>query len=109
MLPDKQVPQAKLARGKKATLPEPPKESALAGEDEAMSAREIAAATTEEILGKKPNEKSPETKDEAAAKAESEKSGDEHIKRSPLPLPINEGNRQYQKDDETKLVLVETE
>ena len=74
---DLSVPQAKPARGKKAAPPEPPKEPAPAGEDEAVPAREVAAATTEEILGKKTDEESAETKNEAAEKAESEKSGDE--------------------------------
>ena len=75
---DLSVPQAKPARGKKATPPEPPKEPVPAGEGEAVPAREVAAATTtEEILGKKTDGKSVETKTIATEKAESEKSSDE--------------------------------
>jgi S-DNA-T family DNA segregation ATPase FtsK/SpoIIIE len=61
---DLSVPQAKPARGKKTAPPEPPREPAHAGEGEAVPAREVAAATTEEILGKKTDEKSPETSDD---------------------------------------------
>ena len=52
---DLSVPQAKPARGKKTAPTEP------AGEGESMPAREVAAATTGEIIGKKPAEAKTET------------------------------------------------
>jgi len=53
---DLSVPQSKGPRYRKTTLPEPPKEAepAAAGEEtKPASPREVPAATTEEILGKK--------------------------------------------------------
>jgi S-DNA-T family DNA segregation ATPase FtsK/SpoIIIE len=82
---DLSVPQAKSsgARIRKTTLPEPPKpvEPAPAAEGEIVPVKEVAAATTEEILGKKPEpEKSAETKPDetkieepAAEKVDSDK------------------------------------
>jgi S-DNA-T family DNA segregation ATPase FtsK/SpoIIIE len=77
---DLSVPQASKGRYKKTTLPEShkPVEPAPADEGEVIPAKEIVAATTEEILGKKPDEKvsekSEETKIEepVAEKTESE-------------------------------------
>jgi S-DNA-T family DNA segregation ATPase FtsK/SpoIIIE len=54
---DLSVPQAKPARGKKAPTSEPPPEPAPADEGEVIPAREVAAATTSEILGKRAAEK----------------------------------------------------
>ena len=59
---DLSVPQAKGPRYRKTTLPEPAKEIAAAEAEPAVAgevipATEVAAATTEEILGKKPAEK----------------------------------------------------
>ena len=52
---DLSVPQpGKGARGKKPAQPEPAKEPAPADEGEVIAARELAAATTTDILGKKP-------------------------------------------------------
>ncbi|HEY5041709.1 MAG TPA: DNA translocase FtsK [Verrucomicrobiae bacterium] len=69
---DLSVPQAKGPRLRKTTLPpEPPKE--VAPEPEAVEvgdvipAREVAAATSDEILGKKSDEKSAEEKSEPSA------------------------------------------
>ncbi|HTL56191.1 MAG TPA: DNA translocase FtsK [Candidatus Limnocylindrales bacterium] len=50
---DLSVPQAKPGRAKKTVAPEPPKEPAPADEVEVIPAREVAAATTADILGKK--------------------------------------------------------
>jgi S-DNA-T family DNA segregation ATPase FtsK/SpoIIIE len=76
---DLSVPQARQGRFRKTTLPEShkPIEPAPADEGEIIPAREIVAATTEEIPGKKTDEaKISETKIEepAAEKIESEKS-----------------------------------
>src|SRR5262249_34177776 len=61
---DLSVPQAK-PRVKKADKPEPIKEIAPADEGEVISAREVAAATTAEILGKSADAKA-ESKSERA-------------------------------------------
>jgi S-DNA-T family DNA segregation ATPase FtsK/SpoIIIE len=79
---DLSVPQARQGRYRKTTLPEPhkPAEPAPANEGEAVPVKETAAATTEEVLGKKSDEaKSPESKSETAAgeKIDSEKSEEE--------------------------------
>jgi S-DNA-T family DNA segregation ATPase FtsK/SpoIIIE len=66
---DLSVPQA-LAKGGRAKKPvpaEPPREPAPADEGEVISAREIAAATTTEVLGRKPE---PVGKNEAAKPVE---------------------------------------
>jgi S-DNA-T family DNA segregation ATPase FtsK/SpoIIIE len=74
---DLSVPQNKGPRVRKTTLPEPPKESVLTepeanDEGEDISAREVAAATTDEILGKKPAPKPAEEILAAAKTAEPE-------------------------------------
>jgi S-DNA-T family DNA segregation ATPase FtsK/SpoIIIE len=82
---DLSVPQTKPARAKKTTLPESHKESEPADEGEVIPAREVTAATTEEILGKKPEAETPEeiksseTKIEepVSEKVEPEKSDDQ--------------------------------
>ncbi|HEY5910739.1 MAG TPA: DNA translocase FtsK [Verrucomicrobiae bacterium] len=51
---DLSVPQAKAGRGKKPSAPELPREPAPADEGEVIPAREVAAATTAEVLGRKP-------------------------------------------------------
>ena len=56
---DLSVPQAKAAKGRKPTPSEPAKTPDPAEEGEIISAREIAAATTQEILGKKSDNPSP--------------------------------------------------
>ncbi len=70
---DLSVPQSKGPRYRKTTLPEPPKETAPAAAAEAEekpATREVPAATTEEILGKKSDlEKQEETKAEAPGSA----------------------------------------
>jgi len=72
---DLSVPQqSKTSRGKKPGQPEPVKEPAPADEGEVIPARELASATTADILGKKsePSGKPAETKpDEAKADAPS--------------------------------------
>ena len=50
---DLSVPQAKGARTKKPAAPEPPKEPAPADDAMVIPAREVAAATSADILGKK--------------------------------------------------------
>jgi S-DNA-T family DNA segregation ATPase FtsK/SpoIIIE len=82
---DLSVPQAKAPRNRKTTLPESakPKEIEPADEGEVISEKEIAAATTEAVLGRKPAEKAAEKSEEAktaepaAEKVESEKSAEE--------------------------------
>ena len=61
---DLSVPQAKSARVRKTAPPDgATKESGTADESEAVSGQEVAAATTEDILGKKPaSEKAAEEK-----------------------------------------------
>ena len=84
---DLSVPQSKAATGarvRKTTLPEPKisVEPAPTDEGEVIPAKEIVAATTAEILGKKPdNEKPREEKTESpvAGKVESETSGEEKV------------------------------
>jgi S-DNA-T family DNA segregation ATPase FtsK/SpoIIIE len=82
---DLSVPQGK-ARIRKTTLPEPPKEPApIAAEDvEKTAPREIPAATTEDILGKKNAEleKPVEAKAEPPV-AEPEKTGTENSPEKP--------------------------
>ncbi len=83
---DLSVPQARSATGarvRKTTLPEPkiPVGPAPADEGEVIPAKEIVAATTAEILGKKPGEeKSYDDKAETpvAGKVEGEKPGEEN-------------------------------
>jgi DNA segregation ATPase FtsK/SpoIIIE, S-DNA-T family len=78
---DLSVPQAKpnSARIRKTTLPESRQTAPAAPDDESevIPAREISAATTEEILGKKPGE----TKSEIASaeKTDSEKPAEEKV------------------------------
>ena len=82
---DLSVPQPKPATGariRKSTLPEPkiPVAPAPADEGEVIPAKEIVAATTAEILGKKPDDEKPrEDKAETpvAGKVEGEKPGEE--------------------------------
>jgi DNA segregation ATPase FtsK/SpoIIIE, S-DNA-T family len=68
---DLSVPQTRGPRIRKTTLPEAAKSPAPADADEGdvIPAKEVAAATTEEILGKKSGEKVPE-KSEGAKPAE---------------------------------------
>src|SRR6202000_298467 len=65
---DLSVPQAK-PRGKKSATPEPAKEIVAVEEGEVISAREIAAATTADVLGN-PAEKSADNKSEEKPAAE---------------------------------------
>jgi S-DNA-T family DNA segregation ATPase FtsK/SpoIIIE len=79
---DLSVPQSKEPRFRKTTLPESkiPIAPAPADEGEVIPAKEIIAATTAEILGKKPDDEKPlEEKKETpvAEKVDSEKSSDE--------------------------------
>jgi S-DNA-T family DNA segregation ATPase FtsK/SpoIIIE len=69
---DLSVPPAKPARGKKVSTPETPGEPAPTVEGETAPAREVAAATLEEVPGKKPDGKSA-----GPEKVEAEKSGEE--------------------------------
>jgi len=71
---DLSVPQAKPGRGKKIVLPGPPKEIEPPDEVEIIPAREVAAATTADILGTKETSKPVEAKADAAV---AEKSADE--------------------------------
>ena len=71
---DLSVPSAKPARGKKTSPSETPKEPATAAEGETAAPREVAPATTEDILGKKSEaEKAAETKIGEPEKIEAEK------------------------------------
>jgi len=71
---DLSVPSAKSARGKKAPASETSKEPAPAAEGETVAPREVAAATAEEILGKKSeSEKPADAKTGDPDKAEVEK------------------------------------
>ena len=82
---DLSVPQNKGPRYRKTTLPEPPKEAApaAAAEDEKAAPREVPAATTEDILGKKLEAEKPvEAKAETPA-AEPEKTGTENVPEKP--------------------------
>ena len=70
---DLSVPSAKSARGKK-TPPDASREAASAAEGETASPREVGAATTEEVLGKKREaEKTAEPKTAETEKGEPEK------------------------------------
>jgi len=96
---DLSVPQAKpaSARARKTTLPEPSKETEAAKEAEPAPPREAAAATTEEVLGRKSEavEKPGEAKTETpvAEKAEAGKPDGEpaepvvHIADGSVPPP----------------------
>jgi S-DNA-T family DNA segregation ATPase FtsK/SpoIIIE len=84
---DLSVPQAKGPRIRKTTLPDAvkPAEPAPADEGQVIPAKEVAAVTTEEVLGKKSAEKpedakAVEPKKEAADKGEAEKPADEKAK-----------------------------
>jgi S-DNA-T family DNA segregation ATPase FtsK/SpoIIIE len=72
---DLSVPQAKGARAKKPVAPEPPKEPAPADDAIVIPAREVAAATSADILGKKsePANKSEVKTGETPATEKSEK------------------------------------
>ncbi len=59
---DLSVPQAKGPRVRKTTFPDPPKEPAAVVEGEVIPAKEVAAATTEEVLGRKSESKPVESK-----------------------------------------------
>jgi len=90
---DLSVPQAK-ARGKKADKPEPVKEIAPPEEGVVIPAREVAAATTVDILGKaaetKSDDKGAAAKTETADKESSEKSADKPADKpgEPIPEPV---------------------
>jgi DNA segregation ATPase FtsK/SpoIIIE, S-DNA-T family len=76
------VPQSKGPRYRKTTLPETKIPTPVAPDDESevIPATEIAAATTEEILGKKPDEEKPveeKTETPIAEKIDPEKSAEE--------------------------------
>jgi S-DNA-T family DNA segregation ATPase FtsK/SpoIIIE len=86
---DLSVPQSKGPRIRKTTLPEPAKASEPAPADEGavIPAKEIVGAvTTEEILGKKPEEKAPD-KTEEAKPAEAEKTDGEKADEKAEPKP----------------------
>jgi S-DNA-T family DNA segregation ATPase FtsK/SpoIIIE len=74
---DLSVPQSKGPRFRKTTLPEPPKEAAPSAVDdgEKTAPREVAAATTEDILGKKAEAEKPAEAKAETPVAETEKTG----------------------------------
>ncbi|MGH7941735.1 MAG: DNA translocase FtsK 4TM domain-containing protein, partial [Limisphaerales bacterium] len=83
---DLSVPQAKGPRFRKTTLPEPGKTIEPADEGQVIPAKEVAATTTEEILGKKaadkpgarhegPNSAETRAAESSAAKDEPDKQG----------------------------------
>jgi len=97
---DLSVPQSKLSRGRKPGPAEPVKEPAPADEGEVIPAREVAAATTADVLGKKseaPSKQRNETALEGKAADAAEKAGGEQkpseapaeseIKITGLPAP----------------------
>lgn len=67
---DLSVPQNKGPRVRKTTLPDPPKEPAPADEVEVISAKEVRAATTEEILGRESEAKPAKSKPAESKPAE---------------------------------------
>jgi S-DNA-T family DNA segregation ATPase FtsK/SpoIIIE len=83
---DLSVPQAKGPRLRKTTLPPEPAKPAEPetppAEGEVISEKEVRAATAEEILGRKPAEKSTEPEAAEAVKTEMEKSAE------PKPDPV---------------------
>ncbi len=87
---DLSVPQAKPGRPKKAGAPEAAKEPAPADEGEVIPAREVAAATTAEVLGKKPEPgDTPAEPKPAEAKSDTavaQKASDEAVPPEAKPL-----------------------
>jgi S-DNA-T family DNA segregation ATPase FtsK/SpoIIIE len=88
---DLSVPQSKGPRYRKTTLPEPPKEPAPSAVDdgEKTAPREVAAASTEDILGKKTEAEKPAEAKAEAPVAETEKAGPEKpddLKAEPVVL-----------------------
>jgi DNA segregation ATPase FtsK/SpoIIIE, S-DNA-T family len=87
------VPQAKAGRFRKTTLPGAPKEIVPPDEGEVIPAREIVAATTEEILGKKSDagEKPVEieTETSVAEKIDPEKSSEEKAEPEIIIAPVS--------------------
>jgi len=73
---------SKSARAKKSAQPEPVKEPAPADEGEVIPARELAAATTADILGKKP-ESADSKPGEAKVEAPADEKTDAEIKPEP--------------------------
>jgi S-DNA-T family DNA segregation ATPase FtsK/SpoIIIE len=72
---DLSVPQAKGPRIRKTTMPEPvAKAIEPAEEGEVIPAKEVIPATTEEVLGRKPAEKTPEPEEAKPAEANKETS-----------------------------------
>jgi S-DNA-T family DNA segregation ATPase FtsK/SpoIIIE len=78
---DLSVPQSKGPRYRKTTLSEPPKETAPAPADgeEKSAPREVPAATTEDILGKKAETEKPVDAKAETPVAEPEKTGTENV------------------------------
>ncbi len=90
---DLSVPQAKGPRIRKTTVPEPAKvaEPAPADEGAVIPAKEIvAAATTEEVLGKKPVEKPEEVKPAEPQKEMGQKGDTEKIEPPVEEKPVDE-------------------
>jgi S-DNA-T family DNA segregation ATPase FtsK/SpoIIIE len=95
---DLSVPQAKPGRGKKIVVPGPPKAIEPADEGEVITAREVAAATTADILGTKEVAKAGEAKADTAV---AEKSGDEKGEASPK----SEGEAEAEKKPEPVITI----
>ena len=90
---DLSVPQAKGPRFRKTTTPEPPKEpeSAPAAESKPAEPREVPAATTGDILGKKPELDKPAEKPAetgAAVPAAEKENGEPEEPAEPKPEPV---------------------
>ena len=87
---DLSVPQAKPGRGKKATTPEPPKEIAPAEEEVVVVPRQVAAATTADVLGKKAADSDPIPEEQSADKpeADAKPDGDKAVEAKPAPPNI---------------------
>jgi S-DNA-T family DNA segregation ATPase FtsK/SpoIIIE len=92
---DLSVPQPKGGKSRKAAAPEPVKEPAPADEGEVIPAREVAAATTADILGKKsPAEAKPSEVSTAEPASATQASVPEAIAEqkpdpaAPIPIPV---------------------
>ena len=83
---DLSVPQAKPGRGKKAAPAEPPKEPEPADEEIVIPAREVAAATTAEVLGKKSDAKEAKLESTAAGNGEPDAKPDEPKKEPEIKI-----------------------
>ena len=83
---DLSVPQAK-PRGKKSATPEPVKEPAAADEGMVIPARELAAATTADVLGKATEAKEEKTAEKTDKAETADKADEKSAEKSGEPMP----------------------